>query len=105
MQTLPIDTTKVRVRALSEPLPHNEFGTNTQKVTPDGEVVYKVRVIVSTDTGSGEVIWVKVPGLPEGIEPDSLCAVEGLRLLPWANNGSSGVAYWCDSIEALGATS
>lgn len=100
MQTLPIDTSKVRFRALTEPIPQSEWGSSAQKVTANGELVFRVRMLISTDEG-GEVVWVKVPGCPDGIEPDALCEVEGLRLLPWARDDKSGVAFWCDSIEAV----
>jgi hypothetical protein len=101
MQALPVDTTRVRFRVLSDPVPHNEFGTKTQKVTAQGEPVFRVRVLVTSDLGTSEVVWVKVPGLPEDLGQDELCELEGLRLVPWANNGASGVAYWCDDIVSL----
>lgn len=52
--------------------------------------------------GSGaEVIKVRVPGEPQGLNLHSLVRVTGLRARPWVNRqrGISGVAYLADRIE------
>ena len=82
----------------SEPEPVLDFQTRQPKTTPDGEPLFSVQLIV-LNKGPAEVIKVKVPGRPKGLQQGTAVQVSGLVAQHWVNGARSGLAFRADSIE------
>jgi hypothetical protein len=97
---LPIDTSKVRFRAVSEPT-LNVAPTNSQStLTASGGTVYVVRVLAVCDGVAAEIIKIKVRSELKGVRPDLAVKITGLKLVPWTLDDCSGVSYEADAVEA-----
>jgi hypothetical protein len=97
-----ISEVKFRVAATARPAAKSR-ADQTQKTTPDGELLWTVR-LTAIDTGinSSETIWVEVAGEEPKVTLDDLVRVDGLVFRPWVNKkGELVSSFTADAIGPM----
>jgi hypothetical protein len=102
---LPVDTSRLTVLIIGDPVPATVYGTDTPRTTADGRPLFKVPVLLS---GTGErtdpTTVLTVPGPLATLEKSVPCRVDGLTISTWTMRGQdgrerSGVTLRADSVD------
>ena len=90
---LRVDTSQVQRFIVSRaPVPKVDRESGQQRADVNtGELLFSVQVMALDDSG-GEVLSVTVPGEPK-VALGQDVRIEGLVVIPWEQNGRSGVAF------------
>jgi hypothetical protein len=100
---LMVDTSQVNFMVSKAAEPKMEMGNRQQKTDRNtGQPQWVVELFALDDSG-GEVIRVTVTGNQPKVDQGNSVRVEGLEVVPWNNNGRSGVAYRAASISPTAA--
>jgi len=101
---LPIDLSKVRFMATDDPEVAISWETKLPQTSAEtGEVIWKIRTLVSAEGMQSEIIWLKVPGEPKGLKALGFFKPIGLRVKDWETQSGHGFAYRADSVQLEGA--
>jgi hypothetical protein len=93
-----VDIARATFLASKAPEPKTEMGSQKQKINKrTGELEWVVELLAMDDTG-GEVVRVTVTGEQPRVGQGQAVRVEGFEVVPWSNNGRTGVAYRATSI-------
>jgi hypothetical protein len=93
-----LDTSKATFMVSKAAEPKMEMGNRQQKIDRNtGQPQWVVELFVLDESG-GEVIRVTVTGIEPKVSQGQSVRVEDLEVVPWSNNGRSGVAYRVASI-------
>ncbi|MDA8040442.1 MAG: hypothetical protein M0Z69_15095 [Actinomycetota bacterium] len=101
---LPIDLARVRFMAADDPSPAIDWKTKEQKVSSEtGEVLWRIRALVSSEGARSEVISITVPGEPKGLRAFGHFKPIGLRASTFeTTDGGHGFSYRADKIQLEG---
>lgn len=94
-----IDTSKSAFIAASEPEAVIDQGTSVPKMTPEGQPLFSVQVVM-LGGDRADVIKVRVAGKPSGVSSGVPIKVDGLMATPWSMGDRSGVSFRADRIAA-----
>jgi len=97
---LRIDTSGTTFMAAGPPEPVLDFETKRPTADENGEPLFSLQLVVLVD-GSADVIGVKVPGMPKGVDQGTAVTVKGLVAQPWSMGERSGLAFRATTIEAI----
>jgi hypothetical protein len=97
---LPIDTSKVRFTAVSEPTLEVAITNNQSRLTARAGAAYVLRVLAVCEGFGAEIIKIKVHSELKDVRPELVVKITNLQLVPWTLDNRSGISYEADLIEA-----
>lgn len=118
MRSIPVDTSSMRAmvmavgRAEERVNPDDPRSGTRDKVTADGELVWRLQCYITVEDGEvddpdavrGELLDVTVVGNKPDVRPGDQADLEGLTARPWSMNGRSGVSFSARAVTKAGTS-
>jgi hypothetical protein len=98
---LGVDISRSSFLVATKPEPVMDPVSNTQRQNKDGYFIFSVQLVWLKEAGA-EVMVVKVPDKPNGLNTGIAVRVVGLVAATWAFNDRSGVSFSAERVEVLG---
>jgi hypothetical protein len=98
---LPVDTSVIHFVSAGPSEPVVDFDTKQQKLDPNGVAVNQVHLFVVGDSGTREVISVKISGEVRGLGQFTPVKVTDLVASTWSMDNRSGVSFSASKVEAI----
>jgi len=98
---LPLRTEDLMILLAEPPRESVDFASKRPRVDSDGRALFDVPVVL-IDTGGAQLARIRSAHVPKNVRQGQPLEVKGLTAFYWETDGSSGISFRAERIEAMG---